>query len=198
MNNQEKHPLLVSLGIKPRTGDVAKCLFCAKEFYRSPSSKAKKFCSVDCRVSGAHKGVTRRCEVCGNEFRRPISQEKHRGVGRFCTKTCKGIYMSWSQKGEQNPSWKGGISSELRRLRASKKFRDWRVAVFTRDGYTCQICGRRGGYLEPDHIKPFAYYPALRFDINNGRTLCKPCHKNTDTYGYKAKVNYGKHQSLFG
>lgn len=193
MSDASKHHLLISGGNRPRTGDVASCVFCSKEFYRSPSSKNKKCCSTDCKDHAAHKGVSRFCEVCGDEFSRPISQEKHRGKGRFCTKVCKGVYMSRSQQGEKNPSWKGGISPILRRLRASKRFRDWRVAVFTRDDYTCQICKKRGGYLEPDHIKPFAYYPELRFDISNGRTLCKPCHKKTDTYGHKAKINYGKH-----
>ena len=38
-------------------------------------------------------------------------------------------------------------------------------------------CGQVGGYLEADHIKPFSLYPELRFELSNGRTYCKPCHK---------------------
>lgn len=26
------------------------------------------------------------------------------------------------------------------------------------------------------------------FDINNGRSLCLDCHRQTDTYGYKQKL----------
>lgn len=47
----------------------------------------------------------------------------------------------------------------------------------------CLICDQRGRTLNADHIKPFALYSDLRFDPNNGRTLCVDCHKKTDTYG---------------
>jgi 5-methylcytosine-specific restriction endonuclease McrA len=62
---------------------------------------------------------------------------------------------------------------------------DWRKAVFSRDDFTCQICGIKGGYLEADHIKPFSTHHDLRFELSNGRTLCRPCHMKTDTWGYK-------------
>ena len=38
-----------------------------------------------------------------------------------------------------------------------------------------------------DHVKPWALYPELRYDLDNGRTLCVPCHKKTETYGYKTR-----------
>lgn len=62
--------------------------------------------------------------------------------------------------------------------------KEWRKKVFDRDNYTCQMCPtpKRGVKLHADHIKPFTFYPELRFDVNNGRTLCIPCHKKTETY----------------
>ena len=74
----------------------------------------------------------------------------------------------------------------------SLEYRLWRESVFKRDNWTCVWCGARSskGYeviLNVDHIKPFASYPELRFAIDNGRTLCKPCHETTDTYGKKIK-----------
>jgi len=96
--------------------------------------------------------------------------------------------MAERSRGEKSAFWKGGVSPEHERLRKTKEYKDWRAAVFERDGYTCQMCGDRSvtGHrirLHADHIKPFAAYPELRFDIDNGRTLCEPCHRKTPTFG---------------
>lgn len=87
------------------------------------------------------------------------------------------------QRGEKSNFWKGGISSVNQLIRASGEYRHWRRLVFERDDYTCQLCFKRGGKLNADHIKPFSKYPELRLDISNGRTLCVPCHRTTETYG---------------
>lgn len=81
-------------------------------------------------------------------------------------------------------------------IRMSTEYKNWRKSVFERDNYTCVLCLKKSKkddnlIIQADHIKPFAFYPELRFDINNGRTLCLTCHKKTDTYGRngKAKIN---------
>ena len=82
-------------------------------------------------------------------------------------------------------NWKGGITKEIVSIRASANYKNWRIQVFERDEYKCQICFQIGGYLNADHILPFCEYPEKRFDIQNGRTLCKSCHLKTETYGGK-------------
>ena len=85
--------------------------------------------------------------------------------------------------GKDNPAWKGGITPLNQKIRKSKEYRLWRIAVLERDNYTCRFCGQVGGIIHADHIKPFSLFPELRFAIDNGRTLCVDCHKKTDTYG---------------
>lgn len=91
--------------------------------------------------------------------------------------------MSRAGGGEKSHFWKGGVHPINKIIRGSLEYKLWREAVFARDKWTCVWCGQVGGNLEADHIKPFARYPELRFAIDNGRTLCDPCHKTTDTYG---------------
>jgi hypothetical protein len=87
--------------------------------------------------------------------------------------------------GNKSPNYKDGRCGERLLLRAGLKFKNWRKKVFKRDNYTCQHCGdNKGGNLEAHHIKEFSKYPKLRFNISNGITLCKVCHKKTNNYGF--------------
>lgn len=90
------------------------------------------------------------------------------------------------RRGAANNMWRGGITPAIQKIRTGPQIKAWRNKVFERDDYTCQTCGRRGGYLHADHIQPFSLYPELRFEIDNGRTLCIPCHRK-----YGAKVSAG-------
>lgn len=115
-------------------------------------------------------------------------------------KTMMGRDLSWLQtpeirnkrnanikRGADHTMWKGGVTPLYKTIRKSPEYKQWREAVFMRDNWTCQECGIKGGKLHPDHIKPFATYPELRFDISNGRTLCVECHRKTPTWGSNVK-----------
>lgn len=79
-------------------------------------------------------------------------------------------------RGKKNPNWKGGISSENVKLRMSILGRRWRERVFKRDSFFCLNCGQWGRKLNAHHIYSWTDYPELRFDIDNGVTLCEACH----------------------
>ncbi len=80
-------------------------------------------------------------------------------------------------RGARHPLWKGGRPWERFK---DKQYLAWRNAVLERDNYICQQCRRqckkheRG--LAAHHIKPYAQFSSLRYDINNGLTMCRQCH----------------------
>lgn len=102
--------------------------------------------------------------------------------------------------GERSANWKGGATRLSQLARSCFRYRQWRSDVFERDDYACVHCGHKSkGDIEADHIKPqraiikdnnlktseeIASCEEL-WNINNGRTLCKPCHQKTDTYRNK-------------
>lgn len=87
-------------------------------------------------------------------------------------------------------------------IRGLPEYTKWRLAVFTRDNFTCVNCGAKGVKLHADHIKPFALVCKEKsidsrekaiechalWDTRNGRTLCIPCHRKTPTYSGKQQT----------
>jgi hypothetical protein len=81
--------------------------------------------------------------------------------------------------GTSNPNYRGGTSPERQRLYASGEWKELVRQVYARDRYTCQRCGESHtsrNKLHAHHIKTWAEYPALRFEISNLITLCNHCH----------------------
>lgn len=103
---------------------------------------------------------------------------KHYMLGRKHSPEAK-ARISAANRGENSHSWKGGITPLVAKLRNSLEYKTWRQSVFQRDNFTCGLCGVRGTYLEAHHIQPFSSEHGLRFDINNGVTLCRSCHDKT-------------------
>lgn len=82
------------------------------------------------------------------------------------------------------------------RLKKTEKYKLWRKSVFERDNYTCQECGKKGVYLQAHHIFSKSKLIELNnndydkcikdekmWEVSNGLTLCKICHKKTESYG---------------
>jgi hypothetical protein len=98
----------------------------------------------------------------------------NKGKKTGCTPWNKGKKVP-HMSGSNHPNWRGGTQSESRKQRA-RFSKTTQQLVFQRDNYTCQICDQYSGYLHVDHIKFWADYPELRFELDNCRTLCMACH----------------------
>jgi 5-methylcytosine-specific restriction endonuclease McrA len=144
------------------------CMQCYKPF---KGRRERRFCSRACQYASEswkqHIGNSNRGKLLGREdFRKKMSEVT---------------------RGEQNARWiKDRSKVKVRRAGVEKYLLDeWRRKVFERDDYTCRMCGSRGGRLNADHIKPVRLFPELVIDLENGRTLCVKCHKETPTYSYR-------------
>lgn len=174
---------------KAPSGKIINCETCGKEFYRHLCFINKtNFCSRRChhKALDQNKRIELNCLECGRPFIEHECYVKLRGR-KYCSTVCTRKARSKAQSGENSPWWKGGISYQKKRIRKGVEWKMWRTAIFQRDNYTCRECGARSGKgqaveLHPHHIRQYALYPELRFDVNNGITLCKECHKKTDTY----------------
>lgn len=79
-----------------------------------------------------------------------------------------------------NPNWKNGGTTRYRRIIMGQyEYKEWRKAVYERDNYTCQMCQKpSNGDIQAHHIYPVKTHPERILDVNNGVTLCIPCHKS--------------------
>lgn len=124
------------------------------------------------------------CEICNKEYK--VKESTFNTIGsRFCSNECKYEFL-FKTKPENHPRWKGGISDKNQKERGSEKYKVWRLGVYKRDFYTCQKCGKIGKNLNAHHVENWADNEDLRYDINNGLTLCELCHNTFHrNYGYK-------------
>ena len=90
-----------------------------------------------------------------------------------------------SQLGDKNPRYlKDRSLVKTHYLPAERNH--WRREVYKKCGRSCVLCGSTKA-LRADHIKPICAYSELRYDINNGRTICERCDVKSLTYGEGAK-----------
>lgn len=123
------------------------------------------------------KNAPKQCKWCGQLFR-AVKSTTRPNRGKYCSKDC---YTAWQKseanRGSKHPNWKHGPDSGADRK--TEQWKVWRQAIYKRDDYRCGFCGQQGGSLHPHHIRPRRDFPALKYDIANGITLCRQCHMRT-------------------
>jgi len=164
---------------------IKQCEICKKEFsvpkYRI---KTAKFCSLKC--CGFRKGfIPWNKGVTGY-----TTSRKGKKTGwsywtgkRRSPETIEKIVKSRLGKctGENNWNW---IKDRTKLCRISKQgerrtsiYFYWRKSVWERDNWKCKINNKDcSGRLEAHHILGWVDHPELRYDINNGITLCHAHH----------------------
>jgi len=142
------------------------------------------------------KGGKPKCLDCDKQLSRyeakrcnPCARKQFRGVKRPLNVRLKMIQNL--PRGSKHHHWKDGATPKRIKQLQSFEHKLWREAIFARDNYTCVLCGVRNGngykvVLHPDHIIPYCQRPDLAYDLSNGRTLCRECHRKTPTFGNKA------------
>lgn len=180
---------------------VATCEQCNKEYERKPS-KVGRFCGMDCY--GASKKGTEPWNKGKKTGYAPWKGKKRskETIAKIKSTKLKTNYshpqevrdrISAALKGVS----KGGVTKLATLIRGTTTYKQWRTDVFERDEYTCQECGASNCILNADHIVPFSYLlkmanvsnikeaqdEEMLWSIDNGRTLCLECHKQTPTFG---------------
>lgn len=100
----------------------------------------------------------------------------HNGNGRKWTEK-----QREKMSGPNNVKW---ISdrSKLATVNCDRSMHDpdmkiWRKKVYRRDDFKCRMDdGRCNGRIEAHHIRRWQLYPKLRYEVNNGITLCHSHH----------------------
>lgn len=173
-------------------GNPMQCAQCGTEVKRRDGSKIRRnrhhFCSVICYrrwwpanvVSGSRnhrwvggpsvRFISKACLHCAQVYqvRGSIAPRSH-----FCSHACRAKFYF---TGSGNVNWKGGVTPTHWAIRQTREYAEWRRGVYRRDRWTCQSCGYHGRQIVAHHIEAFSDHPERRFDIENGLTLCRPCH----------------------
>ena len=165
----------LAANVKPENYLSLSCQKCGQTFrvHRSQTERDQgKYCSRSCARSGSPTRkrtiLTVNCRTCDSKFQKHASEiRKNTGTFHFCSPNC---WYAHNQK-TNHYLWSGG-----QHLRLCPDGRRWRIAVLMRDKGFCRLCHVQDR-LEAHHIYPFSTHPGKRWNLDNGITLCRDCHR---------------------
>lgn len=132
-----------------------------------------KGCSIEFVVKGQQKGLF--CTVlCLNKSRIGTNHNHRTNNGNVpWNKGMKGL-----MSGINSPHWIFDRSLiKGKQDRNNPEYKQWRKQVWLRDKFTCRIADNNcDGKIEAHHILRWSEFPELRYQLNNGITLCHAHH----------------------
>ncbi len=141
--------------------------------------------------------IEKKCEYCGKLIKVYPCQIKIK-KGRFCSQSCWAKFRpspatgkTWKMpegfgkrvklwmSGEKNPKWikdRTKLKDDYKD-RGGQLHREWSNQVKKRDNWKCKINNEDCiGKVTAHHILGWKLYPKLRYEVNNGITLCLAHH----------------------
>lgn len=134
------------------------CINCNNSFIpiNSTQERSRKFCSL----------------TCAYEYRKIDPNYIPPALGKYQSSAAR-EKNRLSSLGKNGPGYIDGRSKDR-----GWRYRDWVIKVKKRDNYTCQCCKIKvyGRNCIAHHIKNWNSHPHLQTELDNGITLCRPCH----------------------
>ncbi len=120
--------------------------------------------------------IDRTCLECKKEFK--LSPAFVNEKGNCCSTKCSGIHRGRKILGSKHPNWVHDRSKLAKRdERNDSTYVDWRKQVWLRDNFTCKLANPDcEGKIQAHHILPWRSHKELRYEVNNGITLCRFHH----------------------
>lgn len=158
------------------------CKVCGNSFYKRPNEVQyrTKICSQDCATkyyvgeNHSQYGIEKEkyaqvefnCDYCSklqSHYQSRYNNQKH----HFCNIECRNNWLR-QQVTEEDIL--------IRKSRGAASIKKFRKLCLERDNQECVRCGADND-LQVHHILSFQKNPDLRFNLDNGITLCADCHK---------------------
>ena len=144
-------------------------------------------------------GLANKNKILTKEHKRKISQNNARyWLGKKRPHMTGNKNWNYGKFGSSHTRYTANKLSPLRKvIRNSEKYRQYKRAVLKRNKFICVMCKREKVYLELDHY-PKGFSELLKennisnieeaincenlWNMDNGRSLCQPCHETTKSF----------------
>lgn len=150
------------------------CEQCNGIFYdRNRYDRTVRFCSQQCYGKSIEKNVGELNPFFGKTHTEIVRKAiRERSKGKHYSKETE------FQKGMKPWNYKKDRSSLKKDDRRNDPaYQEWRRQVYLRDGFECKMSNSDcSGKIEAHHILGWSEYAELRYNLNNGITLCHAHH----------------------